>query len=382
MVSPETVLPVRVYGEDQAPAPRWLDGTKRRFVEWLWSHWLPKDRITLICGPGSIGKGSVCLEVALAVAGEMETYPDGIQLAPPKGMHSVLYMAYEDEEETGLDQRMVAFGVSRRANILIHPTLASTDPFLAIDDLMAQNTGPPVGLIVIDPLVNMIGRMGLDENNNAEMTALMERLAAVASTQHCAILIAHHTRKQGILQGEMPLQDTIRGASAIVNSARTAWLLVYGSREDSDLRLMGKPKANLGLSKGVVVYRMTPWIDSDDPRYNAGTLKEEEYLSDVTLAQEVRARAKEEKGSASQVVAQEVLTYLRRPDVSTPILLHDLAIVFSDTPDKQMRAALRWLETEGLIGKHPLTKNEAKEHGWEWRQHQFVLTPLDGTLHD
>jgi len=72
--------------------------------------------------------------------------------------------------------------------------------------------------VVLDPLALI---HDLDENLNAEMTALLELLHQVARTAECAILLVHHARKDA----RAATMDVARGAGALAASARAMFVL-------------------------------------------------------------------------------------------------------------------------------------------------------------
>jgi RecA-family ATPase len=84
--------------------------------------------------------------------------------------------------------------------------------FTALDEIM---TRAGAKIVVLDPL-GMFCPAGL--NNNGVMSQVMLGLKRLARKHGCAILIVHHTRKDGDLTNT----DAIGGASAIVNHARVA----------------------------------------------------------------------------------------------------------------------------------------------------------------
>src|SRR2546429_5745957 len=80
--------------------------------------------------------------------------------------------------------------------------------------------------MVLDPL-GMFCPAGL--NNNCVMSQVMLCLKRLARKHGCAILIVHHTRKDGDLTNT----DAIGGASAIVNHARVAIMVARMSEKEA-----------------------------------------------------------------------------------------------------------------------------------------------------
>jgi len=79
--------------------------------------------------------------------------------------------------------------------------------------------GAPWRLVVLDPLTELLAG---EENDNVSMRAAMRRGVHALRKLGVTVLLVHHTKKQS---GESKGQDRVRGASALVNSARWICLL-------------------------------------------------------------------------------------------------------------------------------------------------------------
>ena len=85
-----------------------------------------------------------------------------------------------------------------------------------------------IGAIIIDPLVSI--HTG-DENSNVDMEQVMGILRGLAERTDAAVLVLHHIRKSS---GSSPnVDDSMRGASAVVNAARHTMLLTSLSIKDA-----------------------------------------------------------------------------------------------------------------------------------------------------
>ena len=163
-------------------------------------------------------KAAVALEVALAAAGMIDSYPDGTPASPVGG--AVYYISFEDELKAVLNARAHAFGASPIDAIKVAggrevaaamERAGDKNPLAVLDEMRASDPRPPA-LLVIDPLVELVGTLGLSENDNGEMASLMGDIREYAERWGCAVLIAHHTRK-GSATGAAA--EASRGASAI-----------------------------------------------------------------------------------------------------------------------------------------------------------------------
>lgn len=85
-------------------------------------------------------------------------------------------------------------------------------------------------LIIIDPLVE---HHVLNENDNGHMAFVVAHLRRLARHANCSVLVVHHGRK-GATGGD---QDGARGASALVNAARSAITMEPMTEEQAKGRL-------------------------------------------------------------------------------------------------------------------------------------------------
>jgi hypothetical protein len=90
-------------------------------------------------------------------------------------------------------------------------------------------------LIVFDPLALT---HDLDENLNADMAAVIETIQAIGREAKAAVIIVHHAKKATERSTGL---DSVRGASSLAASVRSAWRLVVASGPDVRLECV---KAN------------------------------------------------------------------------------------------------------------------------------------------
>ena len=357
---------------------RFNDYTQAR-VPWLWKYWLARESVTLLSAPGGSGKGSLTVQMCLSAIGALNIWPDGTP-TPPQGEHAAMLLSYEDNITEKVIPRVRALGWTdpqSTRHLYVSPNMRELGVFDQMTQLLSVDRPgePHFGLIVIDPLSNVAGREGVNENDNSQMTKLMDRFAQIAEEEQVAILLVHHDRKGGVLDGGR-LQDGTRGASAIANSARLYWGLIADPAGDPDIRFLGKMKSNSGPVSGVIEYRMKHWEDRDDKEIETGFLKVAGYRKDVTLDEVIKERKQQQRESVADVLSKDLLEYLRQPTTTLPILQSSLRIVFDVPSDKQFHTAIKILKTDGAIGHHPLTKTEAKQLRWRWKPNQYVISVL------
>ncbi len=209
---------------------------------------LPRGAVGLVYGPGGVGKSFLFLSIALAVSTGTDIFGHWPMGGSPG---RVLYLAGEDSEDIighrlydlanawrtascdkqkaaqqlrDFDQRVRIHSVAGRL-----PTLAASrggsrsiaQSTAWIDAIVTAGQG--ARLIILDPLSRF---HQLDENANADMTALIQIIEGIAATTGAAVLLGHHTRKNGP-GGSISAPDEARGASAIVDGVRWAAHLRY-----------------------------------------------------------------------------------------------------------------------------------------------------------
>ena len=213
---------------------------------------LPAGKLAVISAPGGTGKSFLLLEMALSVASG-EPVISGIA---PSAAGPVRYVSFE-EDETDIHNRLVAlfqtFPISPPVETFFCSALEGENlPLLkngekneeAIKYL--ENICEGMRLAIFDPLSRLHES---DENSNSEMKKLMQVLISTARKTRCAIVVAHHTSKSAVLNGQGGLQQSARGASCLVDDPRLVCTLSrrstpldkksqYEDEEDDDQRLV------------------------------------------------------------------------------------------------------------------------------------------------
>ena len=189
-------------------------------IEWAWRKWLPYGMLCIVAGSPATGKSTLALYIARVFI-EGCRWPDG---TPYKGgTGSVVWAEAEAAQAINL-QRARDWGLP--LDRLLTPL---SDP---LEDI---NLGDPehlksltqkallddVRLVVVDSLR---GSHRLDENSSLTIE-VVHRLAKLAQLSEKPVLLLHHLRKQGKLDGSEITIDRLRGSSAIVQPARVIWAI-------------------------------------------------------------------------------------------------------------------------------------------------------------
>lgn len=171
-----------------------------------------------IISPGGVGKSMLALQLAASLSGSLDSGLRGSFGLPD--LHKTLYLSAEDPPEE-LHNRVadIAAGTASERNIAAWAAnceIVTTAGGVKIDtiadaDWLAQAA---VGkrLVIIDTLRRVHSR---DENNNGEMSQVLEVFERIARDTKTAFLILHHTPKPNI-----GAAVSARGASAISDNLR------------------------------------------------------------------------------------------------------------------------------------------------------------------
>jgi AAA domain/Primase C terminal 2 (PriCT-2) len=261
---------------------------------WLYGVDLIRGEITLLAAPGGVGKSSLAIGMAVAIATGKGSLQEKIWAEDL----TTLYLNGEDSR-TEMLRRIWAFclkhGVAEQD--LGRLLVAGADDWrthrlsflrtekgsslvdengLAHLEAVLESLRPD--LMVLDPLVTFCG--GGNINDNAAMSLVMRAIKRLATKFDCAVLVVHHTRKGGDLSSA----EAISGASAIVNLARRAIMtLPMSAEEEKKLGVLPSLRSRyfkVVASKSNLAPRLhdTPWYElcntelpnSEPPTYISG----------------------------------------------------------------------------------------------------------------
>lgn len=242
-----------VVAADLEPPPEHVDPTRwaQPFVwrdpagipprRWLYKPHLIRGFVSLTVSPGGVGKSTLTLCEALALASGRSLLG-----TPPSERTRVWCWNGEDPGEE-IERRIQAAmmhhqlrpadlegwlftGSGRDADLVI----AEQDRFgisiaaPVVDALVTFITDRQIGLVVIDPFVSS---HRVAENDNGAIDRVVKTWARVANATGCAVELVHHTRKTG---GAEVSVDDGRGASALLAAARHARTLRTMNEQEAD----------------------------------------------------------------------------------------------------------------------------------------------------
>jgi hypothetical protein len=213
---------------------------------WMIDKLLMLRESTLIIAPGSAGKSSILLLIAVHLALGRDIGPYKVHTR----CKSIIYNGEDDHDEQS--RRLLAICL---ALDVAYDDVKPFIMFISEDDaalrLVVKQGGsaivnepavravvemasdPEVGLFGFDPLVDV---HEVDEGDNPQMNVVMRTIKRIAKEANVAALIAHHSTKGGNSRQEDRVgnMDISRGASAIVFKCRISLTLLTASKEDAE----------------------------------------------------------------------------------------------------------------------------------------------------
>ena len=210
--------------------------------DWLSVGLLLCRQITLLISPGGVGKSTLAMLIAVAVAlGRRDMIP-GRDVTKAG---NVLVVNSEDdlsEMQRRLAGVLTSYGIDPaeltgrfhlqslygQSGLLANFTDGKVEDGVLVNKLVDFCLGRKIKLIVIDPLV---GFHDVSENDNTGMEKVATILRRVAQATGAAILTVHHTRKAKDSEAHAGDMDAGRGASAIAAAARIAITLARMTKE-------------------------------------------------------------------------------------------------------------------------------------------------------
>lgn len=214
-----------------------VDPTTIPTRQWLYGHHLIRKYVSTTISPGGLGKSSLVLAEAVAMASGRRLLGDR-----PDGTLRVFYWNGEDPQDE-IDRRLAAVCLEHKVSNQdlgdrlftasgrdMSIQIASMGPHgvilneTLIAQLIQQLKHHRIDVLSVDPFVSL---HSVPENDNGAIDAVIKRgFARIANEVDCAIEIVHHTRKPG---GGASKQETsvddARGASALLGAVRSARVL-------------------------------------------------------------------------------------------------------------------------------------------------------------
>jgi hypothetical protein len=203
-------------------------------VEWLWQDRLACGTLAMISGVPGSGKTWIALALAAALSRGRDPWT-GEALEPS----TVLYASMEHNSSEIILPRFVGLQGDPERFAVLRGVRSAASASLKLRDLSdiedaLQRTH--ARLLILDSIDTYFG---MDLHQPTEALPMFEKLARLAESQHCCILLLRHLSKGG------PGRPALRGQTEISATLRTEFL-AGSSRDAPSQPVLLQIKSNLG----------------------------------------------------------------------------------------------------------------------------------------
>lgn len=245
--------PIRPDEPLTATAFTWRDETEIPPRKWLYGKHLLRKFVSVDVAAGGVGKSSVKIGEALAMASNRALYNREVHEGP---LTVWIYNLEDPAEETerrlhaaakwfqikpeDVDGRLyVDSGRSQRCVIAYESPHGATIVAPVVEQIKAEIRDKGIDVLVIDPFVSS---HEVSENDNRAIDAVAKTWGKIADECDCSINLVHHVRKAN---GSETNAESARGAKALTDAARS--VIVYNRMSEDEAGLAGIPQDQRGF---------------------------------------------------------------------------------------------------------------------------------------
>jgi len=225
-------------------------------VNWLWEPYIPCGAISLIQGDGELGKTTMAMAIAAAMAtgGSLPGQAGGIGIsggggAVPAPSANVIVQNGEDSYSQTIKPRLEKLGADCDRVF----TIDEEDEALTFSDERIEQTilRTNAKLIILDPVQAYWGKANM--NTAGSVRPILKPLGAVAERTGCAVILIGHLNKNG--RGKA----AYRGLGSIDIFAAARSVLTVGKTDLGDnIRAVVHNKSNLAPAGKSLAYGLDP----------------------------------------------------------------------------------------------------------------------------
>jgi hypothetical protein len=230
----KTVRPAAVKGSTREPTPfSFVPAAQIPRREWLYGHHMIRRFVSATVAPGGVGKSSLLLTEAMAMATGRNLLGEGVRKPlrvwyfngeDPRDelqrrLEAVRQHYDVDPEEIG-DRLFIDSGRERDLVIATQTKAGTVILEPCVEALVEAIRRLEIDVLVIDPFVS--SHSVPENDNNAIDQVAKKGWGRVAELGNCAVELSHHVRKTG---GEAATVEDARGGSALLAAVRSARVL-------------------------------------------------------------------------------------------------------------------------------------------------------------
>lgn len=322
-----------------------MDQVQEMNMEWLIYGFIPKGAITIIAGPGGVGKTGIWCDIVASISAGKPCFfeeNDSAYSSIERKPYKVMFFSSEDDPRYSLKKRLRLCGAIME-NIVTIPIsderfkrVKFNDPFL--EELIKANDP---ALVVFDPLQSYIPPEVNMGYRNA-MREILNPLIGYGEKYGVTTMIMMHTNKRENAFGRNKLADS----SDIWDISRNVF--VVGKTGEKDIRYMSHEKINNASEQSTVLFT----IEDGVPKFKGMTPKKD---YDFTTRKSYERAGKSAKEEAEEMV----LDYLKDGEKEASDL-DSYASALSISPRTLQRAKAE-LKKKGLIGYRQEGNNDNKK---------------------
>lgn len=209
-----------------------MNDVEQTEVDWLWYPYIPFGKLTIVQGNPGEGKTFFAMQLAAACTNQ-KFLPDMEPFEP----FNMIFQTAEDGLGDTVKPRLVSSGADLQRVLVIDDT---ENPLTLADDRIEKAIRENnARLMVIDPLQAFLGA-NVDMNRANEVRPVFRKLADIAQSTGCAIVMIGHLNKAA------GTQSTYRGLGSIDIAAVVRSILFVGKvKDDPTTRVIVHEKSSL-----------------------------------------------------------------------------------------------------------------------------------------
>ena len=209
-----------------------MNDVEQTEVDWLWYPYIPFGKLTIVQGNPGEGKTFFAMQLAAACTNQ-KFLPDMESFEP----FNMIFQTAEDGLGDTVKPRLLSSGADLQRVLVIDDT---ENPLTLADDRIEKAIRENnARLMVIDPLQAFLGA-NVDMNRTNEVRPVFRKLADIAQSTGCAIVLIGHLNKAS------GTQSTYRGLGSIDIAAVVRSILFVGKvKDDPTTRVIVHEKSSL-----------------------------------------------------------------------------------------------------------------------------------------